>query len=76
MRIDDSLKIDRPYPGIPATRLPEFKVNLKSGVSREERLHLLADKAQSPAAEKSSNTYSERAQLLSNYSRTEHSWIV
>jgi len=76
MRIDESVKPDRSYPDLALKRSSALQINHKSGVSREERFHLLEGKAQAPAEEKSSNTYSERAQLLTNYSRTRHSWVA
>ena len=54
---------------------PAFQINNKSGVSREERQHLLGGKAQASKEEKVTSIYSERAQLLSSNSLMQRSWI-
>ena len=76
MRIDSSVNFDRAYFDVTANPSSAFQSNDKSGVSRDERQQLLAGKAQTPKEEKVTNTYSERAQLLSSNSRTERSWIA
>jgi hypothetical protein len=76
MRIDGSLNVDRTYFKTTAKPSSAFQISDKSGVSREERQHLLAGKAQASKEEKVTNTYSERAQLLSSNNRTQRSWIA
>lgn len=76
MRVGGSVNFDRTYFETAAKPSTAFQIDDKSAVSREERQHLLTGKNQPQKEEKVINIYSERAQLLSSNSRTQHSWIV
>jgi hypothetical protein len=75
MRVGETVNAERSNPAMSIKRSATELRAQNSAVSREERVHLLLGRAQYGTVEKSSSTYSERAQLLSGSTQNQRSWI-